>query len=101
MPAKEGYVYMMSNKYRITFYIGITSNLRVRIWQHVNNEGSAFVKKYRLYDFVFYEHFERVTDAIAREKQLKNWHHDWKVNLIKSNNPDMQDLKAELDIGSE
>ncbi|MBS1520826.1 MAG: GIY-YIG nuclease family protein [Bacteroidetes bacterium] len=95
---KQGYVYIMTNKYRTTFYIGVTSDLNVRIWQHVNNEGSQFVKKYRLYYLVFYEYFERITDAIAREKQLKNWHHDWKVNLIKSMNPELKDLKDQLEL---
>jgi putative endonuclease len=95
---KQGYVYIMSNKYRTTFYIGVTSDLEGRIWQHVNGEGSAFVKKYRLHDLMFYEHFERIADAIDREKQLKNWHHEWKVNLIKSINPEMKDLKRQLNI---
>jgi len=84
----------MSNKYRTTFYIGITSNLTARIEQHISGEGSAFVKRYNLHDLIYYEAFELVTDAIAREKQLKNWHQDWKVDLIKSVNPEMRDLKA-------
>ena len=95
---KQGYIYIMTNKYRTTFYIGVTSDLVARVWQHINGEGSQFVKKYRLYDLVFFEHFERITDAIAREKQLKNWHHDWKVNLIRSMNPEMRDLKDQLEL---
>jgi putative endonuclease len=95
---KQGHVYIMSNTYRTTFYIGVTSNLASRVWQHINNEGSLFVKKYKLYDLVFYEYFERITDGIAREKQLKNWHQDWKINLIKSMNPEMKDLKDQLDM---
>lgn len=63
---KPGYIYMMTNKYRTTF-----SKLERRIWQHINNEGSEFVKKYRLYDLVYFEYFDRITDAINREKQLK------------------------------
>jgi putative endonuclease len=93
---KQGFVYIMSNKYRTTFYIGVTADLRVRVWQHLNWEGSAFVKKYRLYDLLYYERFECIADAIDREKQLKNWHHDWKDNLIKSLNPEMKDLKDQL-----
>src|ERR1700754_3792751 len=95
---KQGYVYIMSNTYKTTFYIGVTSNLEARVWQHINGEGSKFVKKYKLFDLVFYEYFERITDAIDREKQLKNWHKDWKVNLIKSVNSDMTDLKDQLDL---
>ncbi|WP_349682014.1 MULTISPECIES: GIY-YIG nuclease family protein [unclassified Mucilaginibacter] len=97
MLIKQPYVYIMSNSYRTTFYIGVTSDLRARIWQHLNNEGSLFVKKYRLFDLMYYESFDRITDAIDREKQLKNWHRDWKINLIKSINPEMKDLKHELD----
>jgi putative endonuclease len=97
MPLNQGYVYIMTNKYRTTFYIGVTSNLEARIWQHLNGEGSLFVKRYRLFDLVFFEHFHRITDAIDREKQLKNWHHDWKVNLIKTMNPELKDLKDQLD----
>lgn len=94
---KQGHIYIMSNQYRTTFYIGVTSDLQVRVWQHLNdNEGSAHVKKYKLFDLVYYEHFERITDAIDREKQLKNWHQGWKVNLIKSVNPEMKDLKVDI-----
>jgi len=88
----------MTNQYRTTFYIGVTSDLRSRVWQHINNESSDFVKKYKLYDLVFYEYFERIADAIDREKQVKNWHRDWKINLIKSVNPEIKDLKHELDL---
>jgi putative endonuclease len=95
---KQGHVYIMSNTYRTTFYIGVTADLRARVWQHINAEGSEFVKNYKLFDLVFYEYFERITDAIAREKQLKNWHHDWKVNLIQSVNPEMKDLKDDLEL---
>lgn len=95
---KQGYIYIMSNQYRTTFYIGVTSNLEARVWQHINNEGSVFVKKYKLFDLIYYEHFERIEDAINREKQLKNWHRDWKINLIQSENPEMKDLKDQLDL---
>lgn len=70
--------------------------MEARVWQHVNGEGSAFVKKYKLFDLVFFEYFERITDAIDREKQLKNWHREWKINLIQSVNPKMVDLKDQL-----
>jgi len=98
MHLKQGHVYIMTNKYRTTFYIGVTSDLRARVWQHINNEGSAFVKKYKLFHLVFYEYFARITDAITREKQLKNWHRDWKINLIQSVNPEMKDLKHEIEL---
>lgn len=53
----QGHVYIMSNKYRTTFYIGVTSDLRHRVWQHINGEGSLFVKRYRLNDLVYHEYF--------------------------------------------
>jgi len=93
---KQGFIYIMSNQYRTTFYIGVTSDLSGRIWQHLNVDGSAFVKKYKCFDLVYYEHFHRITDAIEREKQLKNWHKEWKLNLIKSQNPELRDMKAEI-----
>ncbi|MDR6942008.1 GIY-YIG nuclease family protein [Mucilaginibacter pocheonensis] len=89
---------MMSNTYRTVFYIGVTADLRSRVWQHINGEGSIFVKKYKCHDLIYHEYFERITDAIDREKQLKRWHKDWKINLIKSINPEMKDLKVELDL---
>jgi putative endonuclease len=88
----------MSNSFRSTLYIGVTSNLEARVWQHINGEGSAFVKKYNLHDLIYFEYFERITDAIDREKQLKRWHRDWKINLIKTTNPNMLDLKGKLEM---
>jgi putative endonuclease len=98
MPFKQGYVYIMSNTYCTTFYIGVTSNLEARVWQHINGEGSLFVKKYKLFDLVYYEYFERITDAINKEKQLKNWHRAWKENLTRSVNPEMKALKGQLEV---
>jgi putative endonuclease len=95
---KQGHVYIMTNVYRTTFYIGVTSDLRTRVWQHLNGVGSVFVKKYRLHDLIYYEYFERITDAIDREKQLKRWHQDWKINMVKSVNEDMRDLKDQLEL---
>ncbi|QQL50934.1 GIY-YIG nuclease family protein [Mucilaginibacter ginkgonis] len=98
MDLNSGYIYIMSNQYRTTLYIGVTNDLRTRVWQHTNRQGSAFVKYYKLFDLVYFEYFERITDAIDREKQLKNWHHKWKENLIRTKNPTMKDLKEELEI---
>ncbi|WP_342644654.1 GIY-YIG nuclease family protein [Mucilaginibacter sp. CSA2-8R] len=95
---KQAHVYILTNTYRTTFYIGVTADLHTRMWQHTQGEGSAFVKRHRLNDLVYVEHFERIADAIDREKQLKRWHRDWKLNLIRSVNPTMICLKAELDL---
>lgn len=82
----------MTNQYRTTFYIGVTANLSKRMEEHALGIGSRFTKKYNLLDLIYYEVFTDINQAINREKQLKNWHHDWKLNLIKSKNPTLQTL---------
>ena len=89
---KYSYVYIMTNKYRTTFYIGVTSDLNKRMLQHTLGEGSKFTKKYNLIDLVYFEEFTDINQAILREKQLKNWHHDWKINLIKEKNPTLKTI---------
>ncbi len=90
------YVYIMSNKNRTTFYIGVTSNLKTRIADHKNGKGATFAKKYYLTDLLYYEDFPDIYQAIDREKQLKNWHRQWKINLILSVNPELNDLYWEI-----
>jgi len=92
----KGYVYILTNFTQSTLYIGVTSELAQRINKHYGAEGSKFTKKYKCKYLVYYEAFDKITDAIDREKQLKNWHRDWKINLIKSANPDMLDLSEEI-----
>lgn len=89
---RGGVVYILSNKARGTFYIGVTSDLWIRMNQHRNGEGSRFTAKYKLKYLLHYEFYSRIEEAIAREKQLKRWHREWKINLIKESNPQMQDL---------
>jgi len=90
---KQSYVYILSNKYRTTFYIGVTTDLGRRIVEHAKGLGSTFTKKYNLKDLIYYEEFLDINQAIAREKQLKNWHKAWKLNLIKQKNPKLSTLK--------
>jgi putative endonuclease len=97
---KKGFVYILSNYHRTTFYIGVTSNLVRRIEQHRYGQISSFANKYKLYDLVYYEVFDEIRNALVREKQLKNWHREWKLNLIKSINPDMKDLSNEIPYNS-
>jgi putative endonuclease len=92
---KTGFVYIMSNKNRTTFYIGITNNLERRVAEHRLGEGSTFTSKYKLFDLVFFEMIPNIQQAIAREKQLKRWHREWKINLIREENPEMKDLAAD------
>ena len=89
---KVGYVYIMTNVKRNVFYIGVTNDLQERVAQHKPNIGSIFTKKYKLHYLVYFERIFDIEQAIKREKQLKRWHRDWKINLIKSVNPKMLDL---------
>ena len=93
---KIGYVYIMSNKKRTTFYIGVTSDLWQRVGEHKNGIGSVFTRKYRCFDLVYFEEHQSMYRAIVREKQLKSWHRPWKIRLIKSLNPEMKDLSEDL-----
>jgi len=86
------YVYILASGRHGTLYIGVTNNLRIRLEQHRNDRGSEFVKKYGVHRLVHVETFASPQQAIAREKQLKNWHRDWKTRLIEENNPDWSDL---------
>jgi putative endonuclease len=93
---KAGYIYILSNKNRTTFYTGMTNNLCYRATQHKSGVGSKFAAKYNLTALVYYEEHSTIQDAIRREKQLKNWHRNWKVKLIKAMNPMMLDLYNKL-----
>lgn len=90
---KESYVYILSNEYRTTFYIGVTSNLKIRVQQHIDGIGSKFTSKYNIKNLVYFEEYTDINQAILREKQLKNWKHDWKVELIKENNPTFETIQ--------
>ena len=89
---KKGYVYILSNFARTTLYIGVTSDLESRISEHRNGTGSQFTTRYKLHFLMYFEEFQSIQLAIAREKQLKRWHREWKINLIKTVNPELKDL---------
>lgn len=89
---KSLYVYILTNKNNTTFYIGVTSNLERRMFEHKHEIIEGFTKKYSLKKLVYVEELPNPIDALKREKQLKNWHRDWKINLIKSVNPLFKDL---------
>jgi len=87
------YVYILSNQLNRTLYVGITNNLVRRIWQHKNRSNKdCFTAKYNIDKLVYYETFSGVGRAIYREKQLKNWHRKWKVELINNFNVSWDDL---------
>jgi putative endonuclease len=86
----------MANKRHGTIYIGVTNNLILRVNEHKQDLCEGFTKRYHLHQLVYYEELTDIRTAISREKQLKNWHRDWKINLIESVNPDWNDLYDSL-----
>ncbi len=88
----SNYVYIMSNYKLSTLYTGVTNNLERRVLEHKLGKGSKFTEKYKLRKLIYFEEAELIEDAIEREKQLKRWHRDWKWNLIKTTNPNLNDL---------
>jgi putative endonuclease len=89
---KQYYVYILTNKSNKVIYIGVTNDLERRMFEHKNKLVEGFTKRYNLMKLVYYEVTEDVQSAIRREKQLKNWHRDWKINLINQFNPGWNDL---------
>ncbi|MGA2669540.1 MAG: GIY-YIG nuclease family protein [Ignavibacteria bacterium] len=92
---KSYYVYIMANKSKMT-YIGVTSNLNRRVKEHKDKSIEGYTSKYNLTKLVYYETMTDVYQALKREKQLKNWHRQWKINLIEQVNKDWRDLAEEL-----
>lgn len=93
---KEYYVYILTNKYNRTLYIGVTSNLIKRIWEHRNNIFQSFSSKYNVNKLVYFEQYNEVIQAIQREKRLKEWQRQWKIDLINNINPKWNDLYGEI-----
>lgn len=85
-------VYLLTNKKDGVIYIGVTSSVIQRVWQHKNHMVDGFSKKYNASLLVYFEMHGSMLEAITREKQLKNWKRKWKVDLIESNNPMWNDL---------
>ncbi len=93
---KEFYVYILASKRNGTLYTGVTSDLIKRVWQHKNNALEGFTKKYHVHNLVYYEKHEVAESAIRREKRLKFWKRQWKVELIEKENPLWSDLYGEI-----
>ncbi|MFM5952877.1 MAG: GIY-YIG nuclease family protein [Novosphingobium sp.] len=89
-------VYILASKLYGSLYIGVTSDLIARIWQHRNDALPGHTSKYMIHRLVHYELFGEMEPAILREKQLKRWHRPWKINLINANNPQWVDLAVGL-----
>jgi putative endonuclease len=91
---KSYYVYILMNDKNTTSYIGVTNDLERRVYEHQHQLVPGFTKKYNVHKLVYVEETDNAYSAIAREKQLKNWHRKWKLNLIKKENPKLTDLSV-------
>jgi putative endonuclease len=92
------YVYLLASKPYGTLYIGMTADLARRVWEHKNKLASGFTKQYGVDRLVWYEAHENSATALRREKQLKEWKRDWKINLLERDNPHWLDLYPNLRI---
>jgi putative endonuclease len=93
---KQFYVYILANRKNGAIYTGITSDLIKRTWEHKNAEVDGFTRKYDVKRLVHYEIFDSFEPAEKREKTLKRWRRQWKINLIETRNPDWHDLFKEI-----
>jgi putative endonuclease len=93
---KQPCVYLLSSRRHGTLYVGVTSDLVKRVWQHKENLADGFTKRYKVHQLVWYELHERMDSALRREKAIKNWKRSWKVAMIEKDNPKWRDLYEEL-----
>jgi putative endonuclease len=93
---KQPCTYILASQPMGTIYVGVTSDLISRMYQHRSGETPGFTSRHSIFSLVRYEFFATMAEAIAREKQLKRWHRPWKINLIESENPHWLDLAVPL-----
>lgn len=94
--SKQPAVYILASKRNGTLYVGVTSNIVKRIWEHKNDFIEGFSKRYAIHQLVWYEVHETMESAIQREKRVKEWKRAWKLELIEKFNPDWHDLYPEI-----
>jgi putative endonuclease len=93
---KQYYVYIMASKKHGTLYIGATDDLVKRVYQHKNNLVEGFTKKYNIHMLVYHESTSNANSMVTRERQLKKWNRQWKIELIEKFNPEWKDLYEEI-----
>ena len=93
---RGGWIYILTNRPNGTLYIGVTSNLIQRVWQHREGVVPGFTKRYSLKRLVYFEAYDDISVAIQREKNVKHWPRTWKVRLILASNPEWRDLYETL-----
>ena len=96
---KNFYVYILASQRNGTLYIGVTSDLIKRVWEHKNKLAEGFTREYAVNKLVYYEHFLDAENAIRREKRLKKYNRKWKTDLIEKANPDWKDIYEDLIYG--
>ncbi|MEE8388246.1 MAG: GIY-YIG nuclease family protein [Acidiferrobacterales bacterium] len=89
-------VYILASQRNGTLYTGVTSDLIKRVWEHKNNLAEGFTQKYNTHRLVYYEQHPNMDSAIVREKQIKKWNRQWKLQLIEERNPEWNDLYESL-----
>ena len=89
-------VYMLASKWRGTLYVGVTSDLVGRVWQHKQEAIDGFTRRHRVHELVWFERHETMASAISREKAIKEWKRAWKIELIEASNPKWRDLYPSL-----
>ena len=95
-PMQPSYVYILASKRNGTLYVGVTSDLVKRIWEHKNDVTDGFTKRHRVHALVWYEEHGTIQDAIEREKKIKEWKRAWKIELIERSNPLWRDLYPDI-----
>ncbi len=96
MSEKQYCVYILASQRNGTLYDGVTSDLIKRVYEHKNDLAPGFTEKYSIHRLVYFETMDDIESAIKREKQIKKWNRDWKIELIEKNNPDWRDLYFDL-----
>ena len=96
MVNKQPAVYILASKRNGTLYVGVTSALAKRVWQHKNNLVEGFSKRFNVHQLVWYELHDTIENAVIREKRLKEWKRQWKLELIEKMNPNWQDLYEKI-----
>ena len=98
---KDYYIYILANKRNGTLYVGVTNNLERRMSEHQQNLVEGFTKKYHVHHLIYYETTNNINAALQREKQLKKWNRNWKLELIEKSNPVWQEMMTGFPLSRE
>jgi putative endonuclease len=96
--AKPGYCYILASGRNGTLYVGVTSDLTRRVWEHREGVVPGFTRRYRVWQLVYFEVYDQIADAVGRERRMKQWKREWKIRLIEGSNPHWRDLAHEIGV---